>query len=86
MEQPIAGVKVPATALKLPPVPVVRVQTPPGCCPVISVARLMGVVLESQVVALPSTPALACPFTTTVAVAVTGKHPAEAAGMVYVTT
>ena len=84
MLQPMAGVKVPVTALNVPPVPVVCVQTPPVCCPVISVPKLMAVVLESQVIVLPSTPAVGWLFITTVAVAVNAGQPAVVEAKVYV--
>ena len=54
---PEAGVNVPAAALNTPPVPVVRVQTPPNCSPVIKPNKSIGVVLESQTVVEPSVPA-----------------------------
>ena len=55
-----AGVKVPAAALNVPPVPVVLVQLPPDCSPVIKVNKLIGVELESQIFMLPSVPAFGC--------------------------
>ena len=56
---PIAGVKVPARASKVPPVPVpVRVQTPPDCSPVIKLNKFMAVGLVSQTEVLPSVPAV----------------------------
>ena len=61
---PEAGVNVPATGSKTPPVPLpVRVQTPPGCSPVMSVFKTIGVVLLSQIVVAPSTPALGAAMT-----------------------
>ena len=56
---PTAGVNVPATASKTPPIPVpVRVQIPPACSPVIKEIKLITVVLFSQTVIPPSTPAV----------------------------
>ena len=46
---PAAGVNVPAAALNVPPVPVVRVQTPPVCSPVIRLNRSITVTELSQI-------------------------------------
>ena len=54
---PDAGVYVPAPALNVPPVPVVLVQTPPDCSPVIKLNKSIGVVLLSQIVVEPFVPA-----------------------------
>ena len=63
---PTAGIKVPAMASNVPPVPV-RVQTPPDCSPVIKLYKLIRAVLVSQTVVTPSEPALGCKFIFTVA-------------------
>ena len=56
---PAAGTKVPATALKVPPVPVNLIHTPPACSPPIKLNKSILVVLLSQTLMLPSVPALA---------------------------
>jgi hypothetical protein len=71
---PEAGVKVPAPALNVPPVPVGLVQIPPACSPVINPNKLIAVTLESQIVVLPSVPALGCVFMVTVAKLVSLIH------------
>ena len=55
---PKAGVNVPAAALNVPPVPNVRVQTPPVDSPVIKSNKLMTVVELSQIEVLPFVPAV----------------------------
>ena len=57
MVAPAAGVKVPEPALKVPPVPEVRVHTPPVDSPVIRENRLTGVVELSHTAAEPLLPA-----------------------------
>ena len=64
---PAAGVKVPAPALKVPPVPEVRVQTPPDCSPVIRPNKLMEEEELSQTEVEPSVPASAAGEILTVA-------------------
>ena len=54
---PTEEVNVPAAALNVPPVPDVRVQTPPACSAVIKLNRLTAVVLVSQTFVPPSAPA-----------------------------
>jgi hypothetical protein len=54
---PTEGIYVPATASKVPPVPVDLTQVPPGCSPVIKLNKSTAVVLVSQTTVLPSTPA-----------------------------
>ena len=72
---PDAGVNVPAAALKVPPVPVSRVQVPPGCSPVIRVNKLIAVVLLSQTTSgAASTPASGCALIVMVTVAVAFAH------------
>ncbi|CAM4127218.1 hypothetical protein FLBR109950_16070 [Flavobacterium branchiophilum] len=63
----LVGTKVADAAVKVPPVPLVLVQTPPDCSPVIKSNKLIAVVLFSQTVVLPSVPALATALTFTVA-------------------
>ena len=65
---PAVGTNVPATALKIPPVPVpVRVQTPPVCSPVIKLNKSIGVVVLAQITVPPSVPAVGCGIIVTVA-------------------
>jgi hypothetical protein len=54
---PEAGIKVPALALKVPPVPEVFVQFPPDCSPEIKLNKSIVALLESQTVVEPSVPA-----------------------------
>ena len=61
---PAAGVNV--EPVKVPPVPVNRVQAPPVCSPVIKLKRLTAVVELSQMVVEPSAPALGAFETVTV--------------------
>ena len=65
---PDASVKVPAAALNVPPVPVVLVQVPPDCSPVIKLNKSIGLVLESQTFMLPSVPAFGCALILIVAI------------------
>ena len=65
---PVAGVKVPAPALKTPPIPPVRDQTPPDCSPVIKVFKFINATLLSQIVAEPSNPASGSALIFTVAI------------------
>ena len=65
-EAPTAGKKVPAAALKVPPVPNILVHVPPACAPVINNPKSIGVRRLSQTVVEPSRPALGCAFTTIV--------------------
>ena len=60
MLAPTAGVKVPAAALNVPPVPEVLVQTPPACSPVIKLNKSITAVLLSQIAVVPSIPASGC--------------------------
>ena len=64
---PEAGTNVPAPALKVPPVPEVRVQTPPASSPVMSPNKSIDATLESQTVVFPFDPASGCAFMVTVA-------------------
>ena len=64
---PEAGTNVPAPALKVPPVPEVRVQTPPASSPEIKLYKSIDATLESQTVVLPFVPAPGCAFIVTVA-------------------
>jgi hypothetical protein len=65
---PGAGVKVPAPALNVPPVPVNLDQVPPVCSPPIKLYKSIGVVELSQTEVLPSVPAFACAEMFTVAI------------------
>ena len=67
MVAPAAGVKLPEPALKVPPVPEVRVHTPPVDSPVIRENRLTGVVELSHTAVEPLLPALLSGETLTVA-------------------
>ena len=60
MVAPTAGVKVPAPALKVPPVPEVCVHAPPVCSPVIKPNKSIAAMLVSQTVTPPSVPAIGC--------------------------
>ena len=80
---PTAGVNVPATALKVPPVPVACVQTPPGCSPVIKPNKSIAVKLVSQTTVPPSTPASGCEPIVTVARLLSGPQ-GVTPGTVYV--
>ena len=64
---PDVGIKAPAVALNVPPVPVVLVQIPPDCSPVIKLNKSIVVVLELQTFVLPSVPAFGCTLILTVA-------------------
>ena len=55
---PAAGVNV--LPLKVPPVPVNLVHAPPVCSPVMIVNKSIAVVLLSQILKLPSVPAITC--------------------------
>lgn len=57
---------VPKTGSKVPPVPDVLDQTPPGCSPFIKFERVIVAVLVSHIVILSSNPALGCAFILTV--------------------
>ena len=57
---PLFGVNTPAAELKVPPVPLVLVQTPPKSSPVINENKLIDAVLVSQIVVEPSVPASGC--------------------------
>ena len=59
MVVPVAGVNVPFWALKVPPVPEVRVQTPPVASLVIRLNRLMTAAELSHTEMEPFVPALA---------------------------
>ncbi len=63
---PGPGVNVPAPALKVPPVPLVLVQVPPDCSPVIKFPNVIRAKLLAQIVVAPSLPAVGCGFTVTV--------------------
>ena len=73
------GVKVPAPALNVPPLPVSCVHTPPPCSPVINKDKSIAAVLLSQTSVAPSAPALGCSLITTGVVATTGLQPGVAA-------
>ena len=68
--EPTAGVKVPAAALKTPPVPEVLVHAPPVCSPVINIDKSIAAVDVSQTVIAPSAPATGCALMFTVAILV----------------
>jgi hypothetical protein len=53
---PESGIKVPAPALKFPPVPEVLVQLPPESSLVIKLNKSIGVALESHILIDPFTP------------------------------
>ena len=55
---PADGVKVPAPALNVPPLPEVCVQTPPELSPVIKLNKLIILELLPQMFILPSVPAV----------------------------
>ena len=71
---PGAGVKVPAAALNVPPVPDVRVQVPPKSSPMIRLNKSIDVLLESQTVVLPSEPAFGWLTIFTVAILTSSGH------------
>ena len=63
---PAAGVKVPAPALKVPPVPLGLVQTPPACSPAIKLNKSIALALVSHTESDPSVPAFGAVETVTV--------------------
>ena len=69
---PAAGVKV--LPLNVPPVPVKRVHVPPVSSPVMIENKLIAVVLLSQILMLPSVPAVGDEVTVTVATLVSFGH------------
>ena len=69
---PAAGVNV--LPLNVPPVPVTRVHVPPVCSPVIIVNKSIAVVLLSQILKLPSVPAITPAVIFTVATLVSFGH------------
>ena len=71
---PAAGVKLPAAALNVPPIPVVLVHVPPACSPVINPNKSIVVVLLAQTVVVASVPALGCAFMFTVATLESSIH------------
>ena len=72
---PAAGVNV--LPLNVPPVPVTRVHVPPVCSPVIIVNKSIAVVLLSQILKLPSVPAITPAVIFTVATLVSFGQPAK---------
>ncbi|HEY0111137.1 MAG TPA: hypothetical protein VGB67_15970, partial [Fibrella sp.] len=81
IDAPIAGMKVPAVASKVPPVPPVRDHVPPLCSPVIKLKRLMAAVLLSQTVVFPSLPASSWALMVTVAMLLSGMQGAVPASV-----
>jgi hypothetical protein len=57
-EAPKESTKVPVEALKVPPAPDVRVQIPPACSPEIKENKSTMTIEDSQIIVLPSEPAL----------------------------
>ena len=60
--------------LNVPPVPVVLVQAPPVCSPVIKLNKSILAVLVSQTVVAPSVPAKGCKLIFTVATLASSIH------------
>ena len=72
---PTSGVKVPVIASKVPPVPDVLVQSPPGCSPVIIENKSIWLVEDSLTKISPLTPVFGVGRITTSMLTELPEHP-----------